>query len=105
MVHMKQNDRLPPLEVTIKKTDGTALDLTGATAKLIMVNEATDKVKIAAAATVKDATNGVVEYSWAAGDTNTVGDYRAEIELTLGGLTRTAPSVGYIPVKIYAELA
>lgn len=106
MVDMKQNDRLPVLEVTIRKTDGTPLDLTNATAKFIMVDSKTRTVKINESADVKDAANGVVEYAWAAGDTDTVGDYLGEVEITYpNGKIITAPSSGQISVKIHEELA
>jgi len=104
-VDMKQNDRLPVLEITIKKTDGTPLDLTGATAKFFMVDAKTNVTKVSAAATVKNATGGVVEYAWAAGDTDTAGDFKAEVEITYAdGKKITAPSEGYIEIKIHPEL-
>lgn len=106
MVDMKQNDRLPVLEITIKKTDGAPLDLTGATAKFIMVDSKTRTMKVAASVTIKDAANGVIEYAWAEGDTDTPGDYLGEVEITYAdGKMITAPSSGHIPVKIHAELA
>ena len=106
MADIKQNDRLPALEITITKTDNTPLDLTNATAKFIMT-DTSGKVKVNATANIKDPpTNGVVEYEWAAGDTDTPGDYRAEIEITYaGGQKITAPSAGYISIKIHDELA
>lgn len=106
MVDIKQNDRLPALEITIKNTGGEPLDLTSASAKFIMVDAETRTVKINASATIKDAANGVVEYAWAEGDTDTVGDYRAEVEITYAdGKIITAPSLGFIPVKIHKEFA
>jgi len=104
-ITMKKGDRLPVIEATIKKKDGTALDLTNATAKFIMVTAKDRTGKISASATITDATGGKVKYEWAANDTNTAGDFLGEFEITYAdGKKIAAPSEGYIEILFYEEL-
>ena len=51
------------------------------------------------------AADGVVEYAWAAGDTDTAGTHLAEFQVTFpGGLPATYPNRGYLLVEITADL-
>ena len=104
MVDMKKGDTLPALVVTITKTDGTALDLTDSTAKFVMVDSAGVEI-IDEAMTVTDAENGIVQYEWQAGDTDTAGEFRGEVKVTYSdGTLITAPAVDYIPINIDEDL-
>jgi hypothetical protein len=47
--------------------------------------------KVHATASVDDATNGIMSYGWAAGDTDTDGLFRGEFEVTSGSEVRTFP--------------
>ena len=69
--------RLPKLRQQLKQADGTPVPLTGASVRLLMGIPGKPR-KVAAAATILDAANGIVEYAWAAGDVDTVGVYLAE---------------------------
>ena len=81
-IKIVQNDTRPPLEFTITQ-DGNSVDLTGATVKFYMKNADTGAVKISGVAcTLTDATKGKCRYSWQAADTNTVGTYLGEVEVT-----------------------
>jgi hypothetical protein len=81
-IKIVQNDTLPVLNATISQ-DGAAVDLTGATVKFYMVNSETSAVKInGVACSIISATLGQVRYSWAAIDTDTVGNYLGEFEVT-----------------------
>lgn len=102
---MKRNDTYPPLEVTCS-LDGSAFDLTGYTCTLTMtlVGSGTPKIN-KAAVTLTDAPNGVVSYEWAAGDTDTEGDYEIEIEAVNGSDVITFPGSGAITLTIEADLA
>lgn len=107
---IKRGDLLPVLEVEAYYRDRTQhLDIpTGTTAVFTMTKKGTATPKITRkAAEVISSANGVVtlRYSWEADDTDTAGDYLGEFELTLGAGPLTVPSVGYIPVTIYADLA
>ena len=81
-IKIVQNDTRPPLEFDITQ-DGKAIDLTGATVKFYMKDSTTGSVKInGAACTIIDAVKGKCRYSWQASDTNTVGTYAGEVEVT-----------------------
>lgn len=59
-----------------------------------------------AAMDVIDEPNGIVEYVWALGDTDTAGTYQAEVEVEWpGGEPQTFPSRDYFSITVYADLA
>lgn len=81
-IKIVQNDNRPPLQFTITQ-GGKAVDLTGATVKFYMKETTAGTVKIngvACALTVP--AKGQCQYNWAAGDTDTVGTYAGEVEVT-----------------------
>lgn len=99
---IKQNDQRPYFRVQLTSNDAP-VSLTGATsAKFIMKQGATTKVT--ATAQIIDAPNGIVQYAWAAADTNTAGTYNAEIEILWGTERQTFPSSGYFAITIEADL-
>ena len=81
-VKIVQNDTLPPIEFTLTQ-DGAPVDLTGCTVKFYMKDSTSGSVKINGVnCTIMDATKGKCRYSWTSGDTNTVGTYLGEVEVT-----------------------
>lgn len=81
-IKIVQNDTRPPLEFEIAQ-EGAPVDLTGATVKFYMKDATTGSVKInGAACAITDATKGKCRYAWLAVDTNTVGAYLGEVEVT-----------------------
>jgi len=81
-IKIVQNDTLPVLNATITQ-DGAPVDLTGAAVKFYMINAETEAVKInGASCSIISAEDGQVRYSWAGTDTDTVGDYWGEFEVT-----------------------
>lgn len=102
---IKQNDRREPIERVLRGSDGNPVDLTGATVRFIM--RATDgTIKVDNAATIVGTpTAGRARYSWGATDTNTVGTFEAEFEVTFGdGTKQTFPNRGYIAVAVVEDL-
>lgn len=99
--NIKQNDRLPKLRANLA-IDGVALDLTSCTVAFKMRLCGASTLKVNAAATVVGVpTTGVVEYTWAAGDTDTPGRYDAEFEVTVsGGQIFSTPTVGFLRVNV-----
>lgn len=79
--YIKQNDTSPSIQAALKDASGTAINLTGASVQFHM-EDVTGTLKVDAAMTVTDASNGVVQYDWVSGDTNTVGTYYVEFEVT-----------------------
>lgn len=81
-IKIVQNDTKPYLEFEITQ-DGAPVNLTGATVKFYMKDSTTGTVKInGSLCTITDATKGKCRYVWAAVDTNTVGTYLGEVEVT-----------------------
>ncbi len=86
---MVRGDRLPTYRVTLTQ-DNTPVNLTGATARFRMWADGAATNKVDALMTLVDAAGGVVDYAWAVGDTDTVGVYRSEVEVTFAdGRQRT----------------
>lgn len=102
---IKQGDRLPVLDATITKADGTALDLSTAlsiTFRMRNVNaRPTGAFVVEAPATIVDAVSGRVRYSWASGDSNTPGQYAGEFVVVFPGpLQQTVPTSGYLSIVV-----
>lgn len=102
--NIKQNDTSPSLQATLKDASLTAINLAGASVQFHM--KAVDgTLKVDAAMTVVDAANGVVQYNWQAGDTDTVGAYYAEFEVTYADTTvETFPNNGNKVISVVKEL-
>ncbi len=99
---IKRGDTSPTLQYELSPTP----NLTGATVVLNMkTTSGTATITRAAVDVVGDATDGIVEYEWISADTDTVGVYNAEFEVTYSnGKIETFPNDGYIRVKVYADL-
>lgn len=81
-IKIVQNDTKPILEFSITQ-EGAPVDLTGCTVKFYMKNIDTGSVKInGSLCDIADAANGKCRYVWLAADTNTVGAYLGEVEVT-----------------------
>lgn len=93
---LKVGDTAPALEAVLRDNTGSAVDLTDATVDLNVLHPRGGDVEVAAQATILNATDGLVEYSWAAGDTDVEGRYRAEfvVEYTDGSV-ETFPNDGF----------
>lgn len=101
---IKQNDTSPALRYTLDPP----VDLTGATAVFSLrarVGGAT-KLDKAPAAIVAPATDGVVQYDWAPGDTDTAGPFQGEFQVTYADSSvETYPNDSYLNIKITGEIA
>lgn len=79
--NIKQNDTSPSLQATLKDASLNPINLAGASVQFHMKG-IDGSLKVNAAMTVVDAVNGVIQYDWQDGDTDTVGSYYAEFEVT-----------------------
>jgi hypothetical protein len=102
---IKQGDRREPIERVLRGSDGNPVDLTGASVRFIMTT-AEGVVKVDAGATIVGTpTAGRARYSWGVNDTDTIGSFRAEYEVTFGdGTKQTFPNKDYIVVIVVADL-
>ena len=108
---IKQNDRRPHFVVLLRdnigEDDEAAVNLTTATSAVFnMRTQAGTSLKInRGSATISSAASGEVTYQWGTIDTNTVGDYDAEIEVTWSdGKAETFPNDSYWTVSIVDDL-
>lgn len=96
---IKQNDTLPPLKVKLTQTDGSVLDLSGVTVKLV-INGIGERIMV-----IEDIAQGIVRYDWQVTDTSKAGVYLAEVKVQYpNGTRQTIPTVGTIEIHIYKEL-
>lgn len=102
---IKQNDTSPSLVATLKDFEGDAINLTDATVRFHM-KSIDGTLKIDAPMTVvSPSTVGVIRYDWQAGDTDTVGTYYIEFEVTYADNSiETFPNTGSEIVSVVKEL-
>lgn len=109
ILYLKQYDRQPYYYVQAKTSDGTVIDITGATIYCTMkLVEGSIKInRQTAGINVTDAENGKFEYRWQSGDTDATGSYYIEFEVnpSAGGKFTLPASPGETArVKIEASL-
>lgn len=103
--YVKQNDTAPSIRATLKDGDDDAIDLTGASVRFHMRSIGGTSAKVDSAATIVTAASGIVQYDWVAADTDTVGTYQAEFEVTYSDTRiETFPNNGYIVVEITDDI-
>ena len=109
---IKKHDTLPKPKFKVVQKDPSdpsstiPVDLTGATAKFLMVTDDDLRtLKVDAAATIiSPETDGEIEYSWIAADTDTIGDYLGEVEIIFtGGEKLTLPNDDTFQIKVVAD--
>jgi hypothetical protein len=101
---IKQNDTSPALQATLKDAALVPIDLTGATVMFHM-KSVDGTIKVDEAMTITNNEGGVVQYNWQAGDTDTVGTYYVEFEVTYADASvETFPNNGNKVVTVVREL-
>lgn len=101
---IKQNDTSPSLLATLRDFDGNAINLTGASVRFHM-KDLNGTVKIDEAMTVTNPTLGMVRYDWVTGNTDTVGTYYVEFEVTYSdNSVETFPNNGNKTISVVREL-
>lgn len=99
--YLKSGDTAPVLEATLEDGSGNPIDLTGASVQFNLRQARAGDLLIDNGMTIADASNGLVRYSWADGETDVNGRYRAEFIVTYGdGSIETFPNSGYHDVVI-----
>jgi len=106
MFYIKQNDTSPAIQATLKDVDGNVVDLSGATVRFHMRKQGSTTAKVDAAATIVDDVGGIVRYNWTSANTDTVGTYQAEFEVTyVDDTVETFPNATYLKVKVIDDIA
>jgi len=101
---IKQNDTSPSIQATLKDASGSAIDLSGANVSFHMKPLSGD-IKVDSSMTITDATNGVVRYDWQSTDTDTVGTYLVEFEVTYSdNSVETFPNNRNLVVNVVRQL-
>jgi len=101
---IKQNDTSPSLQATLKDASQTAVDITGATVMFHM-KSVDGTLKVSEEMTITNASGGVVRYDWQSGDTDTVGTYYVEFQVTYSDLSvETFPNNGNEVITVVKEL-
>jgi hypothetical protein len=102
---IKQNDTSPSLVATLKDFEDDAINLTDANVRFHM-KSIDGTLKIDAPMTiVSTPTLGLIRYDWQTGDTDTVGTYYVEFEVTYADNTvETFPNTGSETVSVIRDL-
>ena len=104
--YIKQNDTSPSMLATLQDANDTAIDLTSASVRFHLRPISSSTVKVDAPVTIVTADEGIVRYDWLAADTDTIGSYQAEFEVTYADASiETFPNDGYIRVEIISDIA
>lgn len=103
---MKQNDTAPNVRAVLYSVTGdpavaSVVNLSGATVKFIMRTHGSTTAKVDTSASVVSASAGTVQYEWLAADTDTVGEYLGEFEVTDSGSDVTT----YFDLRTAQEIA
>jgi len=104
--YIRQNDTSPTITATLTDYNNIPINLTASDVVLHMEDLSGTLKLDSAVCTIDDAVEGIVSYSWQAGDTDTIGTYRVLFEVTYfdGGI-ETFPNKGYLSVIVTPELA
>ena len=101
---IKQNDTSPSLQATLRDSALNPIDLTGASVRFHM-KSVDGTLKVDAAMAVTNAEAGVVQYNWQNGNTDTVGTYYVEFQVTYSdSAIETFPNNGNKVVSVVREL-
>lgn len=104
--YWKQGDTAPAIAEQLFDGTGTAVNLTGASVKFMMWAPGDAAVKVNATATITDAALGKVSYTPTALNTDTIGDYLVEWQVTFsGGAIETFPNSGHQKVRVVDDVA
>lgn len=92
---LKQGDLYPPLVID------TNADVTGATSLIAKLRKVHGTTVTTKTLTATDASNGILSYTWVAGDTDTPGTYLVEAIVTFAsGAIQRFPQRSYLELVI-----
>lgn len=101
---IKQGDTSPSIKVALTDSDGTAINLTGCSVDFVM-KDYNNGVVLNEAMTIVTPLQGIVQYDWQEGDTDSSGTFYAEFKVTYTNLSvETFPNNSNTTVVIYPAL-
>ena len=104
--YVKQNDTSPAMLATLQDASGNAINITGASVRFHMRKIGRTELIVDADVAIVTEESGLVRYDWDAADTDTIGSYQAEFEVTYADASiETFPNDGYIRVEITDDIA
>lgn len=102
---LKKDDLEPKYIATLRNADGSPVDLTNATSVSLVVKQQGGAKYFKASGTFEDRINGVVSYTWASGNTDTIGTFQMEWEIIWPtNRPETFPNSGYDTLVVGASL-
>jgi len=101
----KRNNTSPAMLATLLDENRDVVILSGSSVRFHM-RAIGGELKVDQPATIVTPLEGLVRYDWTASDTDTIGSYKAEFEVTFSdGSVETFPRDSYIRVEIIDTLA
>ncbi len=102
---VKQGDSAITFSDSLTYSDGSVVNLTGASVSFVMRAITSASVAFNTSASITSASIGTVAYRPTASDTATAGTYAANWKVSFsGGLVETFPTIGYLTVEIEENL-
>ena len=102
--YIKKDNTSPSITSNLKDYQNNAISVAGASVRFHML-DLDGTTKVDAAGSVTDGANGIVQYDWVSGDTDTIGTYNVEWEVTYGdGTIETFPNSDYEIVVVVDKL-
>lgn len=102
--YIKRGDTLPPLVVDLAYSDGSPLNLAGATGRFLMRRLYQTDLVIDADIPL-DTDTGTATWNWADGGADIIGRYLAEIEIRFtDGSIQTFPTVGALLIHVVKDM-
>jgi len=94
--YIKEDDRSPSLQATLKNPDGRSVKLGDANVNIRVAKARGGENIVNSDADKVNASEGIVGYTFSDGETSEDGRYRVEFEVDyVGGATETFPNKGY----------
>jgi hypothetical protein len=102
---IKQGDTAPALRATLKRGDGAVVDLTAAEKVQFLLEDESENVLVdddlSGNVSLVNAPQGVVQYSWKDGETDSTGQKNGEFIVVFeSGKKETFPNRNYIYITI-----
>ncbi len=102
--YIKQNDTSPSILAELKDANNNAVNITSATAK-IFIKSIDGILKVNEDMQIINPALGLVRYDWQVGDTDTVGTYSVEFQVTYtDNSVETFPNTGSVALVVTKEL-